>query len=96
MSLRPTVECDPVTTDLGGGPLTGLAGYRVYYGLAPATPINSVQFNMPCRTVFRLSCPPLTKNVTNYFSVTAFDDSNNESPNSAEVSVFVSGGLVMK
>jgi len=96
MSLTPTVSFIEVTTDQGGGPLTGLKGYRIYFGSISLNYSTFVEILTPCRPMLRLSCPPLIKYTTNYFRVTAFDESNNESVFSSEVSTFVSGGLILK
>jgi hypothetical protein len=71
-----------VTTNQDGTPCTDLAGYRIYHGTVshiydpPAVDAGNVltyQWN------------GLTPG-THYFAVTAYDTSNNESENSAEVS----------
>jgi len=91
MSLTPTSKFDPSTE-------SDLAGYRYYYGLAPSTYTTFIEVLVPCRPFFRWSCPPLVKNVTNYFRITAFDDSNNETlfADTPEFSHVPSGGLILK
>jgi hypothetical protein len=90
MSLMPTISWNPNQE-------ADLAGYRIYYGLnATLNPAEGyVEILMPCRPMLRLTTG-LTKYVPNYFRVTAFDTSNNESAFSEVVSTFVSGGLIMK
>ena len=68
-----------------------LAGYRVYHGLAPSETVNYQEVTTPWARM-----TGLTKYVTNYLRVTAFDDSNNESDFSSEVTVVPSGGLILK
>ena len=72
---------DQVTTDFGGGPLTGLSGYRIYAGQNPLVLTLYVDVG--------LTATPLTPSYliatlpsygTWYFNVTAYDPSNNESP----------------
>lgn len=91
MSLHPTAKFDPSTE-------SDLAGYRYYYGLSPGSYINFIEILVPCRPFYRWSCPPLTKNVTNYFRITAFDNDNNETlfADTPEFSHTPTGGLTMK
>ena len=72
-----------------------LAGYRIYYGIVSLNYSNFFVLLVPCRPMLRLTTG-LTKYVANYFRVTAFDTSNNESTFSAEASTVVSGGLILK
>jgi hypothetical protein len=88
MSLQPTVSWTPNTE-------ADLAGYRIYYGIVSRDYTDHFEILMPCRPMLRLTTG-LTKYVANYFRVTAFDTSNNESAFSDEVSTLVSGGLIMK
>jgi hypothetical protein len=93
VALEPIISWDGVA-DLD------VAGYRVYFGLQSrssqgwVTYTGFVQVTVPCRNWLRMTV--LTKYVTNYLAVTAFDFNNNESPYSAEVSVIPTGGLVLK
>jgi hypothetical protein len=88
MSLQPTISWTPNQEN-------DLAGYRIYYGIRSLDYSDYFQILMPCRPMLRLTAG-LTKYVPNYFRVTAFDTSNNESLFSPEVSTVVSGGLIMK
>ena len=84
MSLRPTISWIPNTE-------SDLAGYRVYHGIAPS---EVVHYQETTNTSLRMT--DLTKYVTNYLRVTAFDTSNNESTFSSEVTAVPSGGLILK
>jgi hypothetical protein len=64
-------------------PLTNLAGYRVYYGLAEGDYPNKVEVNSPVLTSIELSSLP---SGTYWFVVTAYDADGLESGYSAWVS----------
>src|SRR3989304_762653 len=85
---RATVSWDAVTTDVGGGPLTGLSGYRLYRTKTLGGPYTMA--GDP-----RLPAPPpapahplsdFSSNGLWYLAVTAYDPSGNESGKSIEVS----------
>jgi hypothetical protein len=66
-----------------------LAGYKIYYGTAPrsgACPTGGYPNVQNVGNVTTYTFNNLTNGVTYYFSVTAYDTSNNESTCSAEVS----------
>lgn len=78
------VTWDQVTTDLGGGPLTGLAGYRVYYGTNPASLSLMLDVGLtatPSSPAYVFQTLPSYGRW--YFDVTAYDPLNNESPHGA-------------
>jgi hypothetical protein len=79
-----TISWSAPTTDEGGWPLTGLQGYKVYYGLTSnpknyATPITtsntSIQVN------------GLTGGTLYFFDLTSFDPNNNETSEAVHLSV---------
>lgn len=74
------------TTDEGGGALTGLSGYNVYYGTSPRTGIDPKSCTMCGYTTKLSALNVLTYTISNlpaghtyYFSVTAYDTTGNES-----------------
>jgi hypothetical protein len=79
-----TVGWNAVTTDLGGGALTGLTGYRIYYGTNPS--VMSLAVDIPSTTTLSWTLHNFPSFGTWYFDVTAYDPSNNESPHSSQVS----------
>jgi len=78
------LDWSAVTTDLGGGPLTGLAGYRVYGSQNPASLI--LMADTASAAILTWTFPTLQPYGTWYFYVTAYDPLGNESPHSARVS----------
>lgn len=77
---------DAPTTNADGTPLTDLAGYKVYYGIASGNYSQNINAgNVTTYTVSGLN------DGTYYFVVTAYDTSNNESGHSNEVSKFIKG-----
>jgi hypothetical protein len=94
MAINPVISWDLNTTD------SDVAGYRIYFGLEARTTPGWIQYTgfvqvlVPCKNWLRMTV--LTKYVTNYLAVTAFDTSNNESGYSTEVTVIPTGGLVLK
>jgi Fibronectin type III domain len=75
---RPTTKAD-------GTPLTDIAGYKIYYGLASQT--YDFTKTVGNQTTYAIS--GLEPGRTYYFTVTAYDASGNESGFSNEVSVTV-------
>jgi hypothetical protein len=74
-----TVSWLPPTEDVNGGPATGLAGYKIYYGTSPAELTRVVQVANPgVTTVLVEGLEPGTW----YFAVTAFTVANEESERS--------------
>lgn len=78
-----TITWIAVTTDTGGGALTGLTGYKVYHGTSPGV------YDEPIIVLE----PTVTKAFTglydwspHYFAVSAYDPDGNESAKSAVVS----------
>jgi hypothetical protein len=86
---RATLGWLEVTTDEGGGPLTGLAGYRIYRTKTPGGPYTlaadpglTATPSAPRYTVTDFSSDGVW-----YFALTAYDASGNESAGkSVEVS----------
>ena len=79
------------TTDEGGGALTGLSGYYVYYGTSPRTGTDPKTCTMcgyttklPVGNVLTYTISNLPTGYTYYFSVTAYDPAGNESVFSTE------------
>jgi hypothetical protein len=70
-----TLTWDPPTTNTDSTPLTALAGYKIYYGLAPGKYITSL--NVGNVTQFQVN--NLDDAVTHYFAVTAYNTSGYES-----------------
>ncbi len=81
-----TLSWNAPATDEGGGALTGLSGYNVYYGTSPRTGDDPKMCGM-CGYTQKVNIPNAgaTSHVLNlasgtyYFAVTAYDDSGNES-----------------
>jgi Bacterial TSP3 repeat/Fibronectin type III domain len=69
------------TEDATGDPLTDLAGYNVYYGLASRSYGNPVNVGL----FTSASIADLQEGQTYYFAVTAYDQAGNESAFSGEV-----------
>ncbi len=70
-----------------------LAGYKIYYGTSPRTgtcPPGGYTNNVNVGNVTSYTFNNLTNGQTYYFSVTAYDTSNNESGCSSEVSKVIS------
>jgi hypothetical protein len=78
-----TLAWDAVTTDQGGGPLTGLAGYRVYHGTTNGGPYPDMQ---DVGNVLTMQYGGLLPGFTHFFVVRAYDPSNNEGANSNQLS----------
>jgi len=64
--------------------VSGLSGYRVYYGTAPGTYLQSPGNGVSVGNVTTFIVTGLGSGVRYYFAVTAFDTSNNESTYSNE------------
>jgi len=77
-----TLSWDPPTTNVDGSPLTGLSGYKVYYGTASGNYTQTINVG----NVTTYIAANLTDGVTYYFAVTASDTLGNESGYSNEVS----------
>ena len=72
---------DVPTTYVDGTPVTGLVGYKVYYGTASRTYTHIIDVGtVPSCTVNFLS------HTTYYFAITAYDSSGIESDYSTELS----------
>ena len=77
-----TLSWDPPTTNVDGSPLTGLSGYKVYYGTASGNYTQTINVG----NVTTYIAANLTDGITYYFAVTASDTLGNESGYSNEVS----------
>lgn len=69
-----------------------LAGYKIYYGTSPRTsscPPGDYASSVNIGNVTSYTFPNLTNGATYYFSITAFDTSNNESCFSSEVNKII-------
>lgn len=81
--LKPIIGSSAnVTLAWDPSPTAGVAGYRVYYGVASGTYTNSVQVG----AVTNASLSGLTVGTMYYFAATAFDTNGVESPFSNETS----------
>src|SRR3990170_1502633 len=80
-----TLSWDPPTTNVDGSPLTGLSGYKVYYGTASGNYTQTINVG----NVTTYIAANLTDGLTYYFAVTAYDTLSNESAYSNEVSKFI-------
>ena len=77
-----TLSWVPPTTYVDGTHLTGLPGYKVYYGTTKGSYNSTLDVgNSVTATVINL-----TEKITYYFAVTAYDTTGNESIYSNEVS----------
>jgi hypothetical protein len=72
---------------LGWDPLTfpNFSGYRVYYGTAPGTYLQSPGQGISAGNVTTYTVTGLASGSRYYFAVTDFDTLGNESPFSSEV-----------
>lgn len=73
------------TTYVNGAPLTGLAGYKVYYGTTPG-----IYTSIDVGNVNSYQIDGLTKGQTYYFTVTDYDMNGIESDYSAVVNKLIS------
>jgi hypothetical protein len=64
---------------------SGLCGYRIYYGNAPGSYLQSIGTGINVGSVTTFTITGLSSGTRYYFVVTAFDASNNESGFSNEV-----------
>lgn len=67
-----------------GSPLTNLAGFSVYWGLAPGLYTNNIDIDNPSINLFVVE--PLDTGNTYYFAVQAYDANNLSSDFSNEAS----------
>ena len=72
------------TTNADGAPLTGLAGYVVYYGVTPGIYSSQIVGNVNSYEVVGL-----TKGLTYYFTVTAYNTYGYQSDYAAVVSKLI-------
>ncbi len=77
-----TLSWTPPTTNVDSTPLTDLAGFKIYYGTSSGYYTQSIDINNTATTTYQVN--NLTDGTTYYFSVTAYDTSNNESGYSNE------------
>ena len=77
----------PPTENTDGSPLIDLAGYRVYYGTSPGNYNFSETVNNPGLSSVVVEGLATSRNW--YFVVTAYSFFGRQSPQSAEVSIFV-------
>ena len=78
-----TLNWIPPATDVNGRPLTGLAGFKIYYGTASQTYYSQA---VDVGNVTSYTLHNLQTGVVLYFAVTAYDFSGSESAFSNEVS----------
>jgi hypothetical protein len=64
-------------------------GYRIYYGTAPGTYLQSVGQGLNVGNVTSYTVTGLSSGTQYYFAVTAYDASNDESTYSNEVSTVI-------
>jgi hypothetical protein len=64
---------------------TNLSGYRIYYGTAPGTYLQSPGQGLDAGKFTTFTVTGLSSGTTYYFAATAYDASNIESPYSNEV-----------
>src|SRR3990167_1890015 len=69
-----TLSWDPPTTNVDGSPLTGLSGYKVYYGTVSGNYTQTINVG----NVTTYIAANLTDGLTYYFAVTAYDTLSNE------------------
>jgi hypothetical protein len=77
-----TLAWDAPTTNEDGTPLTDLAGYKLYWGLAPGNYTNTQDVGNV--TQYTLDIGPV-EDARVYFNVTAYDDKGNESDYDGEI-----------
>ena len=77
-----TLAWNAPSSNTDGGPITDLAGYKIYYGTSPASYSASVDAGLVTTYQFN----NLTDGLTYYFSVTAYNASRSESGFSNEAS----------
>jgi hypothetical protein len=78
-----TLSWQPPTTRTDGSPLTNLAGFRIRYGTAPGSYLNTIEIaNAGLTTAVVENLPPATY----YFVASAYDATGAESSNSSPVS----------
>ena len=73
-------------TNEDGTPLTDLAGYMLYYGRTSGNSGGNYEFSVDVGNQTTYTLPGLQDGQLYYFSVTAYDTSDNESGFSNEVS----------
>ncbi|HXH12490.1 MAG TPA: LamG-like jellyroll fold domain-containing protein [Alphaproteobacteria bacterium] len=81
---------DPPLTNEDGTPLTDLAGYMLYYGRTSGHLSGSYEFSVDVGTHTTYTLSGLQDGQLYYFSVTAYDTSDNESNYSDEMSAIPS------
>lgn len=79
-----TLSWQPPTVNTNGGPLSNLAGYRIYYGTAPNNLARAVNVANPGVTRYVMSG---LSAATWYFQMTAYDKNGMESPRTSIESV---------
>jgi len=85
-AAQATLSWDAPTTNSDGTPLTDLAGYKVYCGIASRTySYKEDVFNVKTYPVNKLESVCITNPNTYYFAVKAYDTAKNESDYSNEV-----------
>ena len=81
-AAQTTLVWNPPTANEDGTPLTGLAGYKIYYGTAS----RSYTQNIDVGNITTYTVPNLSEGVTYYFAATAYNTSQKESTYSNEIS----------
>lgn len=83
-----TLAWDAPTTNADGSPISGLAGYKIYYGISSGA-YNQV---IDVGNIETYEVNGLINGTTYYFAVTAYDTTSSESAYSNEVSKTISPG----
>lgn len=78
-----TLSWSPPTLETNGAPITGLAGFNIYYGNSPTTLTRVVAVNSPTASSYQISSLAAG---TWYFAIAAYNEQAVESPRSGVVS----------
>lgn len=81
-----TLNWQPPTQNSDGSPITGLAGYNIYYGTASQSYSQSIKLTNPGLTTYVVENLPAG---TYYFSIAAYDATGAQSSFSPEVAAAV-------
>jgi len=91
LTASATTQAPGTTATLAWDAVTAanLSGYRVYYGTAPGTYLQSAGQGVNVGNVTTYTVPGLSSGTRYYFAATAYDTSNNESTYSNEVTKII-------